>query len=60
LTEIKSPGARSGDAGFTRHGASGMISFIGNHYIILALTAAALFMGVVGFVSIEDAFGHRR
>jgi len=32
-----------------------MLGFLGDHYLILALAAAALFMAVVGFVSIEDA-----
>lgn len=37
------------------HGDTAMISFIGDNYLVLALSAAALFMVVVGFVSIEDA-----
>ncbi len=36
-----------------------MIGFIGNHYLVLPIAAAALFMAVVGFVSIEDMLRHR-
>lgn len=32
-----------------------MLGFIGDNYLFLALGAAALFMAVVGYVSIEDA-----
>lgn len=39
-----------------RYGDRAMIGFFGDNYLILALGAAALFMAVVGFVSIEDAF----
>lgn len=36
-----------------------MVGFIGDHYLYLAVGAAALFMAVTGYVSIADAFGRR-
>lgn len=33
-----------------------MLSFIGNHFFVIPLAAAGLFMAVVGFVSVESAF----
>ncbi len=36
-----------------------MIGFFGDHFFIIPLAGAALFMAVVGFVSIEDAFRNR-
>ena len=36
-----------------------MLGFIGDHFIVLPIAAAALFMVVVSFVSIEDALRHR-
>jgi hypothetical protein len=35
-----------------------MLAFIGDHFFVLPLAAAALFMAVVSFVAIEDAFTH--
>jgi len=32
-----------------------MLGFIGDHFFVIPLAGAALFMIVVGFVSIEDA-----
>ena len=32
-----------------------MLSFIGDHFFYIPLGAAALFMAVVGYVSIENA-----
>lgn len=34
-----------------------MLSIIGDHFLVIPLAAAALFMAVVGYVSIESAFG---
>ena len=36
-----------------------MLGFIGDHYLILPLAPAALFMAVAGFVAIEDAVRDR-
>ena len=36
-----------------------MLGFIGDNYLVLPMVAAALFMAVVGFVSIEDMLRHR-
>ncbi len=35
-----------------------MLAFIGDHFFVVPLAAAALFMAVVSFVAIEDAFTH--
>jgi hypothetical protein len=40
-------------------GGQHMLGFIGDHFFVLPLAAAALFMAVVGFVSIEDATRER-
>lgn len=32
-----------------------MLGFIGDHYMVLPIAAALLFMAVVGWVSVEDA-----
>lgn len=36
-----------------------MLSFIGDILFVIPLAGAALFMAVVGFVSIEEAFRER-
>ena len=34
-----------------------MLSYLGDHYLYIPLIAGALFMAVVGYVSIESSFG---
>lgn len=35
-----------------------MLGFFGDHFLILPVAAALLFMAVVNFVAIEDAMRH--
>ena len=54
LTGIKADSRDPRHSGSDRHGDHIMFGFIGDYYPVLAIAAAALFIGVVGFVSIED------
>lgn len=59
LTGIKADSRGPRHSGSDRHGDPIMLGFIGDNYLVLPMVAAALFMAVVGFVSIEDMLRHR-